>query len=221
MKNLLVGYVLLALTVSISQAQNKNCDTNAINEQLLDIEEDDQKIRKKLMPVLGRYQEDGSGMLKFLFLAWKMNRQDERNQRRVTKMFDECGWKEDLNAASHSTLFLVLQHSPDSMMRRYYPTVQEYSEKGLLEPDAPATMFDRLQMNAGLAQRFGTQTFVDDQNRNLLWPVENQDSLSVWRSQVGLPSMETYFKMAKDSLGIEMTWDRELTLEKAVQMKES
>lgn len=218
MKKLMYALFLLG-TMSCHGQKFSSCDIRILDEQLAEIRKQDQEIRKELMPVLGKYQDDGSGKLKLMTLALKMENRDQKNLEFVSEMLEKCGWSHDLSNESHHTVFLVLQHSPDSAMRKYFPLVQQKVTLGYLLPDDEATMYDRLQMRAGLAQKYGTQTFADPQNRNLVWPVENPDSLEVWRSQVGLPTMETYFQIAKDSTGVDIYWEKDLTLEEAINLK--
>lgn len=219
MKKVMTGFILIGIVLSGCNSQSIHCEKLSIERELQDIHEKDQNIRRELMPILGKYQADGSGKLKLMMLALKMERQDQENQEYLLELFKRCGWPEDLNREAHSTIYLVLQHSPDSIMREYYPMVEAFAAKGFLDPDDPATMYDRLLMNAGKPQRYGTQTFADNKNRNLLWPVGNSDSLEIHRADVGLPPMETYFQIAKDSMKIEMIWDKDLTIDEAKEMK--
>jgi len=219
MKRLLTGFVLITIAMSACTAQPVDCNLKVLNAELAEMRQKDQEIRKEFMPVLGKYQEDGSGQMKVMRLAMKMEKQDKANQQRLQAILNKCGWPEELDQQAHETIYLVLQHSPDSLMRTYFPMVQAYADKGLLSPDDPATMYDRLQMRAGLPQRYGTQTFVDAKKRNLVWPVEDPDSLTELRGSVGLPPMEAYFQLARDSAGIEMVWDKTLTVEQAKGMK--
>lgn len=218
-KQLITGFILTGITMSFCQAQEVDCGIDKLNSQLIELYEKDQAIRKELMPVLGQYQKDGSGQMKLLRLAMQMEKQDKQNQQQVQTIIAQCGWPVALAPKAHNTLFLVLQHAPDELMKQHYPTVLAYARQGILEANDAATMFDRLQMRAGKYQRYGTQTFQDDQNRNLVWPIEEIESLNQRRDSVGLPSMEKYFQMAKDSIGVEMYWDKKLTLEKAIEMK--
>lgn len=89
----------------------------------------------------------------------------------------------------------------------------------MLAPDDPARMFDRIQMHQGLPQRYGTQTFTDNANRNWIWPVSSVDSLEQRRAEVGLPPMDAYLQLAKDSTGVEIIWNPNLGLEEAKKLK--
>ena len=220
LKKIIIGFILSGMTLSACQGQKvKSCDINILNEELSLIHQKDQQIRNELMPVLGQYQKDGSGQLKLFSLALKMNRQDKQNQEYILSMLEKCGWPEALNEQSHNTVFLVLQHSPDSIMKAYFPQVQKMVKKGILLPDDEAIMLDRILMDEGKPQRYGSQTFAAN-NINYIWPIESLDSLESFRKEVGLPSMEDYILLAKDSFQIEYTWNKEMTIEEAISLKE-
>jgi len=207
--------------MSSCNGQKVTCDIDALNHQLEEIDRNDQEVRREFMPVLEQYQKDGSGKLNFFRLALKMQRADKDNQAFILKMFEKCGWPDAINTEAHKTIFLVLQHSPDSIMRKYFKQVQSKVEQGLLAPDDEAIMYDRLQMNAGLPQKYGSQTFAAANNVNYIWPIENLDSLATFRSQVKLPSMDAYMKLAKDSMSIEFVWDKSITIKEAIKMRDN
>lgn len=221
MNNLLIGFILTGITLSSCQGQDVNCEIDALNKALKEIVRNDQEVRRKFMPALKQYQKDSTGKLNFIRLALKMQRADKDNQAFILKMFEKCGWLDAINTEAHKTIFLVLQHSPDSVMRKYFPNVQVKVKQGLLALDDEAIMYDRLQMNADLPQKYGSQTFAAANNINYIWPIQNLDSLSYFRSQVELPTMEEYIKLAKDSMNIEFVWDKSLTIEEAIKMKDN
>ncbi|MFT6037172.1 MAG: hypothetical protein ACI9XJ_002762 [Marivirga sp.] len=186
---IVIGLVLVSIKAF---PQKDNCAIEGINQKLMKVYKKDKGIREQLMPLLESYQEDGKGKLKFLILALKMNRLDQRNQKVVLKLIGDCGWPEPLSKAAHNTIFLVLQHSSDSLRQQYFPMVQKLANKSFLKLEDEALLFDRMQMNAGLAQKYGTQTFTNAEGNNQIWPVENLDSLENYREKMGLPSTDVY-----------------------------
>ncbi|WP_394751279.1 DUF6624 domain-containing protein [Spongiimicrobium salis] len=209
---LILNIVPTLLLIVGCKAQEPNCEVQELNTKLIKMMKEEQDVRKALMPLIAQNQKDGSGGLELFALATKMGQIDEKNQKELNAIFEHCGWPENLMPKAHQGVFLILQHSPDSLMRKHYPRVKKYAEMGLLMPDDAATMYDRLQMYARKPQRYGTQTFQRN-SQNVVWPIQNMDSLSSLRSSVGLPSMEAYFKIAKDSTTIEIVWDKKLKIE--------
>jgi len=207
-----IPFIASFISFSSCTSQVIDCDIKTLNNQLIEMKEKEQSIRREVMPLIAQNQKDGSGGLKLFSLATKMNKIDEKNQKVLQGILNKCDWPGELSEDAHKSVFLILQHSPDSLMRKYYPMVKLRSETGSLLPDDPATMFDRLQMNARKPQRYGTQTFQKN-NQNVIWPIQSIDSLELLRTSVGLPSMEAYFKLAKDSTGVEIVWDKTLKIE--------
>jgi len=210
-----IAYLLVLIPVMSCAQKEVDCSIASLNHHLISMEHLDQEIRMELMPLLAKNQEDGSGGLKLFSLVTKMQKQDEENQRNLIAILEKCGWPKELSREAHTAIFLILQHSPDATIQQYYPTVKEMTRLGYLDPDDEATMFDRLQMFAGKPQRYGTQTFENHKKENAVWPVQHIDSLPYLRKSVGLPTMETYFEIVRDSTGIKMVWDKSLTIEEA------
>lgn len=204
---------------SSCRAQELNCDLETMSEELILMADEEQEVRREIMPLIAQYQKDGSGKMKLFAKAMSMEKLDKENQETLQSYLESCGWQEQLHPDAHNAIYLILQHSPEDMMTQYFPLVKERMDQGHLDPDDWATMLDRLKMYSGEPQIYGTQTFADDDNVNWVWPVANLDSLEIKRAQVFLPDMETYFKIAKDSTGVVMKWDREMTIEEARKMK--
>lgn len=212
----------LCLLAACQVAQASQCNTSEMSAQLEDAYKKDQDIRKELMPVLGEYQKTGKGAFKLIRLSKKQDRLDKENQEMLGEWMQVCGWPDELTPKAHNTVFLILQHSNLELMNQYIGELKKKVDKGILPPDDYAAMSDRIAMNEGRAQKFGTQTFQMSNsggNVNTVWPVVNQDSLNTWRAGVGLPTMEQYFAIARDSLGVEMVMDSTLTLDIANRIR--
>ena len=208
---LIIALVAAALHNAVAQ----NCTIPVLNQRLIEMKATEQKLRRELMPVLADFQKDGSRQMEMLQLAMKMKEVDQKNLEAIKVILNDCGWLEALDEEAHNALFIILQHGDYETMKQYYPTVAQMMEKGKLAKDDWAAMTDRLLMNEGKLQIYGTQTFADGQNGNWVWPVEKPEELPSRRTAVGLPDMETYFKIAMDSMGVKMQWDKTMTLEEA------
>ena len=213
-------FILLSiLTASEAPAISNSCNHIEMSEDLEEAYQEDQEIRRELMPVIAEYQESGKGAFKLLRLKWKMDRIDSRNQELLDDWMAACGWPDELTPDAHRAVFMVLQHSNLEHMKQHIDELERKVAGGLLDPDDHATMSDRIAMYEGRAQRFGTQTFQTPDSDNTVWPVVNADSLNIWRAGVGLPPMEDYFAIARDSMGIRMVLDPTLTLEAAKEIR--
>ena len=212
------------LTVLITQpffirAQAQECDLPTMNQKLEKALIEDQEARNELMPLVAEYQKTGDGVLKLLLKKRKVDKVDKKNQELVYNLTKSCGWPDELSENAHKAIFMVIQHAELEDFKNFIDQVEEKVEKNLLSPSDHATMADRIAMHEGRAQKFGTQTFQTPNSVNTVWPVINSDSLDVWRSSVGLPSMQVYFDIALDSMGVEMAFDSTLTLEQANSLR--
>ena len=82
-------------------------------------------------------------------------------------------------------------------------------------------MLDRKLMYEGKLQLYGTQTIQsEDGTSNILWPVESPESLPERRKEMGMVSLDQYFQIAKDSFNVTMVWDKIITLEKAIELRD-
>jgi len=198
-----------------------DCSIKKINKELITLKNKGQEIRMKLMPLLADpiKEEEVSKKLKQYAMITKMQQQDQYNQAYLKTLFSNCDWPKELSKEAHTAIYLILQHSDDALMRMYYPKVEEMVSLGYLDPDDAATMYDRLQMNADLPQRYGTQTFENTNNQNAVWPIENLENLSELRASVGLSTMYEYIKETKESIGVAIVWDKTLTLQDAIRFK--
>ncbi len=201
-------------------AQVKNCDLPSIEEELKIRYEKDQAIRKELIPAAMEYQRTGKGAFKMIKLVNKQNNIDGSNQKYIEKLFDKCGWMDELSKESHNAIFMIIQHSEIEFISNYIDKVKEKAILGLLAKDDHATMLDRKLMYEGKPQLFGTQTFGSEDGKNLVWPIADVENLTARRDSVSLPSMEFYFELAKKEYDVDMVWDKTLTLEQAKAMKE-
>ncbi|WP_299677563.1 DUF6624 domain-containing protein [uncultured Dokdonia sp.] len=198
-----------------------DCSIKKLNKELVTLKNKGQEIRMKLMPMLADPipENDISKKLKRYAMITKMQQQDQYNQEYIKTLFTNCDWPKALSKEAHTSIYLILQHSDDALMRMYYPKVEEMVTLGYLDPDDAATMFDRLQMNAGLPQRYGTQTFENTNNQSAVWPIENLEKISHLRATVGLSDMYDYIKETKDRIGVAIVWDKTLTVQDAIRFK--
>ncbi len=213
--------ILFSTLTSLHTPKVIDCSIKKLNKALIALKKKGETIRLELMPLLAENskKEDVSMQLKQYALITKMQQQDRYNQEYLKAVFNNCDWPKKLSKEAHTSIYLILQHSDDTLMRSYYPKVEELVMLGYLDPDDAATMFDRLQLNAGLPQRYGTQTYENTNNQNAVWPIQETEDLTSLRASVGLSSMYEYIKETKESIGVSIVWDKTLTVEKALRFK--
>ncbi len=139
---------------------------------------------------------------------------DSLNQATVFGILDKEGWPARLSDKANQAIWLVIDHSDLAARRKYLGLVKAKAEEGVLDKSDFAVLNDRVLMEEGKPQIYGTQikmaaTFVgEDLTMQLyLWPVEDPAALDSLRSSVGLSPIEDYLEASGASIGQPVVWD--------------
>jgi hypothetical protein len=149
----------------------------------------------------------------------EMERVDSLNQATVFGILDKEGWPSHLSDKANRAIWIVIDHSDLAYRSKYLGLVKEKAEEGVLDKTDYAILNDRVLMEEGKPQIYGTQikmaaTIVEDElaMQLCLWPVEYPAALDSLRSTVGLSPIEEYLKTSSESIGQEIVWDKEKTV---------
>jgi len=117
-------------------------------------------------------------------------RSDAEITARLHSVLAERGWPDpcDLGDRAAKQLWFVVQHSPDSaLLRQDIDFFEEAAAYGFTPYSQVATMRDRILMQAGEDQMYGTQYVCDDDTgRRVRWRVADAAGLDERRRRVGL-----------------------------------
>ncbi len=108
---------------------------------------------------------------------------------KVENIISTYGWlgKSEIGETANSTLFIVIQHAEDNRVReKFYPLLEASVNKGESNRSDLAAMQDRILVNNGHNQLYGTQS----KNDGKLFPVEDPKRLNKRRKQVGLKKIK-------------------------------
>ena len=149
----------------------------------------------------------------------EMERVDSLNQTMVFGILDNDGWPSNLSDKANRAIWIVIDHSDLTSRSKYLSFVRAKADEGILDKSDYAMLNDRVLMEEGKPQVYGTQikmaaTFDgEDMAMQLyLWPVENPDALDCLRRSVGLSPIEEYLRSSSESVGQEVIWDKEKTV---------
>lgn len=149
----------------------------------------------------------------------EMERVDSLNQTMVFDILDNDGWPSNLSDKANRAIWIVIDHSDLTSRSKYVSFVRAKADEGILDKSDYAMLNDRVLMEEGKPQVYGTQikmaaTFDgEDMAMQLyLWPVENPDALDSLRRSVGLSPIEEYLRSSSESVGQEVIWDKEKTV---------
>lgn len=91
---------------------------------------------------------------------------------------------------------LIIQHADLPYQEKYYPIVKRAWQDKQVAGETFAMLQDRINVKNKRLQLYGSQ-FCYVNNKQVLYPVANVDSLSIRRKQMGMVSIESYFAMFK------------------------
>jgi len=183
MKSLYIVFGILATHFSHSQ------DLESIQSQLERIELQSLALRSQVMLTLRQF---GSGSPEMDSLNRQIIAFDSISVLTVTAIIDQHGWlgKKQIGKAANRALFLTIQHAADNGVRKkYFPLLKASAEKGDSERSHMATMQDRLLVQAGEPQIYGTQSHrVNGQLE--LFPIKDPEGVNKRRKKVGMAKLK-------------------------------
>ena len=184
-KVFLVIFISLLLIVSIFLFINRDkfayvgsvdyveVDCNKKSKILSEVYISDQKIRRE------------NNLIKYA-------KEDHRNQELVISIIEKCGMP-TLNEVTHeqmNAIWLGLQHNADNKYRiKYFPLIEKAVKNGDLSKEQYALMKDRILMDEGKPQIFGSQI-----KNGKLYDLEAPETVNERRQEMGLEPIEDYLK---------------------------
>jgi len=96
------------------------------------------------------------------------------NKIKVEKMFNDYGFLgfDQVGVDASNNFWLIVQHSDKfpEFQKRVLKEMDKHVQKKNANPNNYAYLFDRVQVNAGLKQKFGTQISYDVENTGRAFP---------------------------------------------------
>jgi len=124
----------------------------------------------------------------------KMESADSSNRIKVTELITRYGWLSagDIGERAEATIWMVLQHAHLEMHQKYYPIIKNAVAHGKARDWQLAYLEDRIAIETGKPQKYGTQLLQDIDGRYYLAPLYAPDSVNIYRYEVGLGSLTDY-----------------------------
>lgn len=159
--------------------------------ELLAMTRDDRELREGL----------SADSLQDSTVVSRMLENRKRHAARMKEILDEFGWPGTalVGKDGAAAAWLLVQHGGLDLQERVLGLVRRAKDPGVSPADV-ATLTDRVLIGQGKPQRYGTQYSVAN-GRLDLDPLENADSVDVWRAGVGLGPLADYLKQARAALG--------------------
>lgn len=99
----------------------------------------------------------------------------------------------DLPQKVYNTIWLVVQHSPyDQYMEQYIERFRQWAGRGDLSKSQVALMEDRILMNKGEPQIYGSQIVSQNGGPNELYDLRDPEYVDYRRAQMGMGPLQEY-----------------------------
>jgi hypothetical protein len=141
--------------------------------------------------------------------------QDSLNLQRVMAIMDSAGWlgEDAIGHKANTALFLVIQHADAHPGRQaeYLELMREAVERGAAKPHQLAMLEDRVAVNHGRPQIFGSQIGWKD-GKGFVQPIADEEHVNERRAAVGLEPLEKYVER------FGLTWSAPVKKERVLLM---
>jgi hypothetical protein len=201
MKNL--TYIFIFFLLTSCNMRQANHEASILKDELHEIYRSDQQYREELSKL-------PPTSMKTIELWKKQNYLDSINLTSVTKILDSMGFPHSplFDDSAQTATFMVIQHADLKQQEKYFALFQKAADQDELKPSLVAKMIDRIRVDKGQKQIYGTQAvplkdpktgYMTDKYE--LAPIEDEENVNSRRLKVGLPTIEEGAK----ELGVDYT----------------
>lgn len=159
---------------------------------LEDVARTDQEVRYRYINALNAPKPDSAEIAR---IGNEILATDAKNLATVTGILDKYGWVgSDKVGEATSAIWLVIQHSNLEVQKKYFPLMEEAARKGDIPKSFVALTDDRINVNEGKPQKYGSQLKKDRTGHHRPFPLLDESRVDEWRKEVGLEPLEDYLK---------------------------
>src|SRR4051812_29082488 len=157
----------------------------SLRQELVSMREEDLRVRGEL---------EAAGELGGPYVP-RMEAVHVRNAARLRELIAQYGWPAEDVAGEDGAMaaWFIVQHAvgePD-FQRRTLALLREYAAAGRIPAAHAAYLEDRIAMQEGRPQRFGTQWMDSPEDGRIRpWKLEDPERVNELRASVGLPKLQ-------------------------------
>ena len=170
-----------------------------LRRRLMEIRKSDQEVRHEF---LNAYKSQPVDSVLTRSLLQQMQIIDKKNLEEIKIIIEEFGWpNKDLVGDECISIWLVIQHSDVETQKWALPYLKEGAKNRDIDASAIAMLEDRILVNSGRNQIYGTQFYREElngQNTLRFYPIEDMQNLNKRRAEVGLDTFEEEFERMKN-----------------------
>lgn len=122
--------------------------------------------------------------------------QDKVLEKEVTNIIDKFGWLgiSQVGRLANATQWSVLQHGAVTTKEKYAPLLKESVLKKESQATHYARLIDRMLVNSGKPQVYGTQIDYNSGKAPAFFPIEKSEYLNQRRKEIGLGEIQNFAK---------------------------
>ena len=185
-------------TFFVVQATSLVAQTDvALKDELLALRESDQSGR---MLIQEATREHGPDSPELTALWEEQSKKDTKNLARLREMVAEHGWPGESMVGHDAAVaaFLIVQHADHETQVEFFPLMEAAAEAGELQRRHLAMLQDRILVDEGKPQIFGTQLYLNDSTGKLeLFPIEDETNVDSRRLEVGMMPLAEYVRLVR------------------------
>lgn len=186
--NSLMKLLLIVLILGVSN-NSYTQSLKAIQKELEAFEKKNLELRSQVMPTVKKY---GFKSPQMDSLDHVIRHFDSVALNRATNIIETSGWlgKSQIGEIANRALFLIIQHAPENETRKkYFPLLKESVNKKESDLADMATMKDRILIQDGEKQIYGTQSKMVD-GQLVPYPIADPKNVNKRRKSVGLGKLK-------------------------------
>ena len=115
---------------------------------------------------------------------------------RLIEILESHGWPavSEVGEEAAGGAFLLLQHAHHDVQKRFLPLLREATAAGEAKPTDLPLLEDRIRMQEGRPQRYGSQLTRGPDGKPTLWPIEDEAHVDERRAAIGLEPLTDYLR---------------------------
>jgi hypothetical protein len=139
----------------------------------------------------------GYNSAQFFLIGNKIQKTDSINILKIRAILDKYGWlgEDVIGKDGNRTLAIIMIHTDVQIQEKYYPLMKKAVKQHKLAPDLFALFTDKIDVNRGRPQTYGTQLHGYNDKVIIFDPIRDEKNVNKRRKAVGLPPIEDYKKM--------------------------
>lgn len=129
-----------------------------------------------------------------------MQRVDAENTARLIEWVKELGWIDvtRFGTEASNAAFLIVQHSGNlPLMKACLPEIEKDVKARRVDGQNFGLLYDRLMLNLGEKQRFGSQIGRNEKGEMVVLPLQDRAKVDQFRNELGMPPLWTYLELFK------------------------